>query len=277
MTLRTSVNDPNNSLDTNQCGATGNISDFQTVDNTPGFWMIIFSTLFKIFWVAILVLGIASIVLPYLFPQWAEKYRQELEEMGIAANTGRFIKNAASVDWKDAFNKVNFDNLRFVGTGRHPELKANPGLKKAVWYTGQTFIMKGYVLEYDWLKATEDFEGEKVADLLLPATDMNQAQASAYCENQDGRLPTYDELGLAYYLAFTKNWQGKTGRFLKPNLVFKINPQISLWTSTAQGEGFLTRDNFRIFTGGLKNQRYEDDGFESEAIGFLCVKNEAAK
>lgn len=197
--------------------------------------------------------------------------------MGIAADTNKFVKNAREIDWKSAFNKVNFENLRFVGTGRHPQFKAQPGLKNGAWYTGQVFIMKGYVREIDWLRLADDYKGEAFEGMLSPATEVDHSQATAYCEENGGRLPSYEEISLAYHFAFTKKWQAKVGNFLKPNLALKINGQHSLWTNTVEGAGYLKGDNFRIFTPGANTERYEDNGFESAQLSFLCVKDEIKK
>lgn len=275
--MRTSVDDPNSAPETTT--ATCNVSDFQAVDNTPGILMTLWSLLVKIWWVLFIVFGLAAIAFPYLFPQWAENYKEQLSEMGIAANTGKFIKNVRQVDWKNAFDKVNFDNLRLVGTGLHPQFDSTPGLKIGTWYTGQIFIMKSYVREYGWFKYSEGMdEQEELGEIMKsPATEIDQADAEAYCQAQGGRLPSWEELNLAYYFAFTKKWQGRTGNFLKPNLIFKINDKYSLWTNTAQGKGYLQGDNFRIFTPGAVGERYEDDGFESVKLSFLCAKDEVKK
>lgn len=274
--MRTSVDDPNNPPEI--VTTSGDISDYQAVDNTPGMWSVIWGLIIKLWWIVFIVLGLAAIVLPYLFPQWAESYKKQLSEMGIAANTNQFIRNARAVNWKDAFDKVNFDNLRLVGTGRHKQFKVMPGLKNGAWYTGQVFMMKGYVSEADWFKYSEGMDEEEVNQMMLvPVTEVDQADAQSYCQAQGGRLPSWEELSLAYYFAFTKNWQGKTGEFLKPNLIFEIDNKHALWTNTAEGSGFLKGDNFRIFTPGLADERYEDDGFESAKISFLCVKDEVKK
>lgn len=274
--MRTSVNDPASPVETTT--QAGNISDYQAVDDTPGIFMTLWGLFVKLWWTVFIVLGIAAMTFPYLFPQWAENYKEQLAEMGIAANTNKFIKNARQVNWKDAFDKVNLDNLILVGTGRHWQFKATPGLKAATWYTGQIFIMKGYVNEYNWFKHSEGLDDpEMKISMSSPATDIDQADAAEYCQTQGGRLPTWKELDLAYYFAFTKKWQKSTGNFLKPNLIFEVNKKISLWTNTVQGAGMLKGDNFRIFTPGLNDARFEDDGYESVKLGFLCVKDEAKK
>lgn len=274
--MRASVDDPNDTIETTPTSSS--VSDFQAVDNTPGILMTLWSLLVKIWWIAFIIFGLAAIAFPYLFPQWSENYKNQLSEMGIAANTAKFIKNARQVNWKDAFNKVNLDNLRLVGTGLHSQFDLTPGLKNGSWYTGQVFIMKDYVKEGDWLRYYySKLEQEDEADMLSPVTEIDHSNAADYCRSQNGRLPSWDELNLAYYFAFTKKWQGNTGNFLKPNLVFKIDSKHSLWTNTAQGKGFLRRDNFRIFTPGAADEHYEDNGFESIKLSFLCVKDEDKK
>jgi hypothetical protein len=273
--MRTSVNDPL-TPETATAGA-GDISDFQAVDDTPSVWSSLFSFLWKLLWVVIGIVTIMTVTFPYLFPQWADEYQNTLKELRIAADTPKFLKNAKSVDWKEAFTRTNFDNLRYVGTGLHPQFRANPGLKPTTWYTGQVFIMKRYVTTRDWLVYTKsNFESDAV-NIDEPMTDIDQADAAEYCRNQGGRLPTWRELDLAYYFKFTRKWQGKTGRILKPNLVFNITPEYSLWTGSAQGDGYYESDNFRIFNPGLKEPIYYDDGHEAENLGFLCVKDEIRK
>jgi hypothetical protein len=195
--------------------------------------------------------------------------------MGIAANTGRFLKNAQKVDWKEAFNKANLKNLKLVGTGRHPRFKKEPGLRDQYWYAGKFFIMKSYVSEGEWLR----FFDEKIKGKFnhMPATYIEHFDAARYCDSQKGRLPTYEELEIAYKIAFNKKWQKAVGDILKPNLILGIHGQYSLWTSTPEGDGFYNGDNFRLFTPGINDEHYKDDGFSDATLSFLCVKDETAR
>jgi len=269
--MRTSVNDPN----TPDVGVTSSntMSDYASVDDTPGALLSLGGFGMKIIYAFTIVFGVAALSFPYLFPRWAENYKKQLSEMGTVANTGKFFKNAHDVDWKAAFSKQNLKSLMLVGTGRHPQLKANPGLKAGVWFTGEVFIMKDYVTEKDFIKFKEGISIDNVPDSLTPATNVDFASASVFCKVKGGRIPTWEEISYAYWLVFTKKWQGKTGDFFKPNLRLSINKKYSVWTSTAQGDGYATRDNFRIFTPGKEDSRYEDDSFDASNLGFICVKD----
>jgi len=275
MTLRSSVSDPN------QPSATAipdsKTSDYESGDSTPGPLWSIAAFFVKTWWLWTVIVCLAALSFPYLFPHWADNYKKELSELGVAGNTARFVRNAQDVDWKKAFSNMNIRYLKLVGTGKHPEFQKTPGLKEGAWYTGQGFIMKSYVTERDFIKHETGEIVDPVPDSLLPATEIEQGDAAEYCQAQGGRLPTWEELSFAAWFAFTKSWQGATGNWLKPNLEFKITPEYSLWTSSPEGKSFLTRDNFRVFTKGKKDSLFIDDGDESSKIGFLCIKDEAKK
>lgn len=272
MTTRTTVSEANEPSVV--AAPNSSTSDYESVDDTAGPVFSIISLFVKAWWLWVLIIGAAALSFPYLFPSWAENYKKELQEMGTAANTTLFIKNAKDVNWNKAFSSMNLEYLKLVGTGRHPQFKETPGLAEGTWYTSNGFIMKSYVTEKDFIKYATGENLEGFGDNLSPATEIEQGDAAEYCQSQGGRLPTWKELSLASWFAFTKKWQGKTGDFLKPNLKFEITSKYSLWTSSPEGDGFYTRDNFRIFTRGKKDNRFEDDGVESATISFLCIKDE---
>ena len=109
--MRTSINDPYASED---AYSGTDIGDFQAVDNTSGVFVTLVNLFIKMLWLLVVILGLAALSFPYLFPDWAQNYKKELQEMGIAANTGRFLKNAKKVDWKAAFSEVNLANLYLI-------------------------------------------------------------------------------------------------------------------------------------------------------------------
>ncbi len=252
------------------------MSDFEAVDNTPGLFMTLFSFFIKIWWILFVFFGLCALSFPYLFPDWSTQYRKQLSEMGIAANTGKFIKNAAKIDWKSAFNAISLRNLRLVGTGFHPQFNTDENLEKNYWYTGEVFMMKRYVTDLEYRRFSENIFKLPDAedDMLYPATGIEHGEALEYCRARGGRLPTWEELRRAQHLADTRQWQGKTGDFIKPNLEFSVWKDYALWTNTPEGDGFFSVDNFAIFMIGGKEVVYEDDGYEYDNLGFLCAINE---
>lgn len=276
---RTSINDPDQSPPASAecCG----MSDFEAVDNTSGTVMTLFSFLTKFLWGVIILLGLCALSFPYLFPDWSTQYRKQLSEMGIAANTGRFFKNASEVDWKSAFNALSLRSLRLVGTGFHPQFNkddnlTNENLEKNYWYTGEVFIMKRYVTDLEYRRFSENIFKLPDAedDMLYPATGIEHGEALEYCSARGGRLPTWEELRRALHLADTREWQGRTGSFIKPNLEFSVWKDYALWTGTPEGDGFFDGDNFMIFNVENDNITYEDDGYQDDKLSFLCAIDE---
>jgi hypothetical protein len=271
MSLRESVSDPQTSPDTTCCGG---MSDYQAVDSTPGLFMSLVYFVMKIWWLVFIIFGLAALSFPYLFPDWAQKYKAPLREMGIAANTGKFLENTGKVDWSEAFSSENLKNLFLVGTGSHAQFKRDKNLSKEnFWYTGDVFIMKRYVTDFEYIRHKDNIfkvDGEMV----FPASEVDHDEASEYCHAQGGRLPSHLELAKAYHFATTKAWQGKTGNLIKPNLTLDIHQEYSLWTATPQSDGFFEGDNFLVFTPKIDEFYYEDNGYSSESLSFLCVVDE---
>lgn len=277
MGLRESVSDPYASSDGAAC--CGGMGDYQAVDGTPGWFMNLLSFFVKIWWIFFVILGLAALSFPYLFPDWAQKYRAPLAEMGIAANTGKFIENTGKVDWGEALSGENLKNLFLVGTGSHKQFKSDRFLtvgedgQKNFWFTGDVFMMKTYVNAPEYIRHRDNiFKIE--GDMIFPANAVDHDDAVEYCAAHGGRLPFYRELAKAWHLAGTKEWQGKTGNFIKPNLRLDIHQEFSLWTATAESEGFFAGDNFMVFVPGIEESYYEDNGYSSESLGFLCVVDE---
>lgn len=134
------------------------------------------------------------------------------------------------------------------------------------------FIMKEPVPYYAYLNFLTDSKTYKPeGDGLLPASNVEYDDARLYCASIGGRIPTLPEMVRAYRLAFTKAWQGATGNFLKPNLVFRVSPEYSLWTSTSEDTSYLGGDNFAVYTPGADSVVYEDDGYNDRNLSFLCA------
>lgn len=275
MTLRSGVDQPCEPTDDAACRG-DKTSDYKSVDSSGGFWSGL-SLFMKLVWLAMIVCGIAAFVTPYLFPQWAENYKTELSSMQIAADTGGFFKNAASINWKDALSKENKETLLLVGTGRHKDFKTNEKLEN-YWYMGKgLFVMKDYVSEPDYLRYSENIHDVTDEDMIYPATDVEQHEAAAYCQSQGGRLPSLRELQRAEYFDNVTTGQGKTGAFLRSNLILNVSPEYSLWTSTLEGDGFFSGDNYAVYTRELDIVLYEDDDYNDEKLSFVCVIPETKK
>jgi len=277
--MRDSILAANNPLEA-EAATTTTISDAQAVDDTPGGISVLFNLFIRVLWILTVSIGLCAISFPYFFPQWADENKDALKDLSIAVNTSHFIQTAKSVDWDKAFSKISLENLRYVGTGMHPLLRNNPGLKSGTFYNGKGFIMKTYVLQGEFLKFIGDLEKDAILelDLLKPVTDVDHGDAQAYCQAQGGRLPYAEEIDLSLYWAkrFSKE-KGGIITWLKPNLEFHITPKFALWTLDRQGDDYMTRDNFLAYTPGAIEHKFRDDGDDSENLSFLCFLPESKK
>jgi hypothetical protein len=277
--MRDSVLAANNPLEA-EAATTTTISDAQAGDDTPGGVSVLFNLFIRVLWVLTLLVGLCAISFPYFFPQWADDNKDALKDLSIAVNTSHFIQTAKSVDWERAFSKVSLESLRYVGTGMHPVLRKNPGLKEGTFYNGKGFMMKTYVREGEFLKFAGDIPKDRVLEvgLLQPAVDVEHDDAQAYCQAQGGRLPYAEEIDLSLYWA--KRFSKKKGgiiTWLKPNLAFHITPKFALWTLDRQGDDYTTRDNFLAYVPGASKHEFRDDGDDSENLSFLCFLPERKK
>jgi len=250
------------------------VDDSESVDNTRGILWNIFTLVLRIWWVWFILITALAFSFPYIFPDFAKENFKELQEIRIAGNTPLFFQNVKKIKWEDALTSESLERLTKVGTGRHPVFKDKPELKEHWFYIGNnTLMMKDYVPQ--WSFDGGRTESDHKPDILFPATDIEYSEAAAYCASsgQDYGLPTYAELELAYAFMLANRSQGKMGALLKPNLELNIHPDYPLWTSTPEADGFWSGDNRRIFDPGDPNsQRFEDDGFNSEKLSFLCIR-----
>lgn len=278
MTLRKSVHE--SFSDPGYGGGADDVSDFQAVDQTQGFALRLIGVCVRLWWIFIIVIGLAAVSFPYLFPQWAKSYQDELKGISSATDTSKLLRNIARVDWRRAFTRRNLENLKYVGTGLHPVFGDDPALKEKWFYSGQVLIMKTYVSDYDMMSSRERRVWNAKGGLKFPAIGVEHGEAAEYCASlgTGTRLPTYRELSIAYLLSLEKEGQGAVGKALKPNLDLKLFESKALWTTDRQpSSGWLSGlgsgDNFRVFVpGGIDREIYKDDGFESHELSFLCVR-----
>ncbi|MFH2131594.1 MAG: SUMF1/EgtB/PvdO family nonheme iron enzyme [bacterium] len=258
------------------------VSNAQAVDETPGrVWTVIKASLFICFILAVVIFGAANIM-KQAFPEWAKRNSRQLS--GIEMKTSvEIVKNAAKVPWFSAFKKKNIKDLRYVGTGLHPDYHANPAFKKKFFYQGTVHMMKDYVMDVDMMPAAERARLNEQGGLNFPAIGVDHSEAALYCKSlgEGYRLPTYSELEAAYKLITEQKEQKVRGRF-KPNLALTVYETKDQWTSTIQpSEGWFSRfrndDNYQIFSIKSDGVRYEDDGYDDESVSFRCVKEPSKK
>ncbi|MCP4755996.1 MAG: SUMF1/EgtB/PvdO family nonheme iron enzyme [Proteobacteria bacterium] len=269
MTVRDSLFETSDSPTTTVRDDAGNAQSVETESS-------IITILWKFWWVAALAVVLFALLMRALFPVWAKKNEKELNQITkIADKSTAIVEKATRVNWLGAFKKKNLTNLKYVGTGLHPEYKRNPALKIKFFFAGEVFMMKDYVREADLLDPEDQARLNRKGGLNFPAYGISQSEASEYCAGLGAsyRLPAYDELLLAERLA-----RDKKKISLKRNLEFKAFETKDQWTSTIQPSvgwfsSLRTDDNFRIFsTNNHDGARYEDDGYDSETLSFRCVK-----
>ena len=254
-----SANDPNTIEDECPYAYTENTGDYQAVSKPENIWLAFTAVFVKGWFIFTLIVFGIVLLCAYLFPHMKQNHATEFEEIGIGVNSFRFARNVLSIDWTEILSKENLQYLKMVGTGRH-EL-SNPTL----WNVGEAL---GYNFLIQTSYMTEDLLGKWTF-----VTDIEQDEASQRCAalGPGYDLPSYNELKLAAYYAKLTYEQGRIGKKLKPNLRLDIFSTISLWTSTPEGSGYVDGDNYRIYTPGSTEVRYEDDGYESSQLGLLCV------
>jgi len=250
------------------------VDDAESVDNTSGIIWNVFTLLLRVWWLWFTLIALLAFSFPYIFPDFAKQNFKELHEIRIAANTKLFFENVKNIKWEDALTPESLERLTKVGTGRDQIFKDNPELKEHWWKADLGLLMmKDYVTQWSFDGGRTDSEYRP--DVLFPATDIEFGEAAAYCASlgQDYGLPTYAELELALAFLLANKSQGKMGALLKSNLELNINPEYLLWTVTPESDGFWSGDNRRIFDAGNPNsRRFEDDGFNSENLSFLCIR-----
>lgn len=254
-----SADDPNTLEDTCPYEYTENTGDYQSVSKPENIWLAFTSIFVKGWFIFTLIVFGIVLLCAYLFPNMKQNHETEFKEIGIGVNSFRFARNVLSIDWTEIFSKDNLQYLTMVGTGRHEF--AGPNL----WNVGEA-------LDYNFL-IQKSYMRESLLGVSVVITDIEQDEASQRCAalGPGYDLPSYNELKLAaYYVAQTEK-QGRIGARLKPNLALDIKSSLSLWTSTPEGSGVLNGDNYRIYTPGSTELRYEDDGYESPQLGLLCV------
>ncbi len=257
--MRLSAGEPNTIEDECVYDYTKNTGDFQAVSKSENVWLA-FTTIFVKGWfIFTLIVFLIVVLCAYLFPDMKRNNETEFKEIGIGVNSFRFARNVLSIDWTEIFSTTNLQYLTMVGTGRH-EL-SGPNL----WNVGEKL---GYGFLIQTTYAREDLLG-----VSMIITDIEQDEAAQRCAalGPGYDLPSYNELKLADYYAGLTAEQGRIGDRLKPNLRLDIQPGYPLWTSTPEGSGLLNGDNYRIYEYGSTELRYEDDGYESSQLGFLCV------
>ena len=247
------------------------ISDYGAADDSSGFVYNMFMMCLKVATIAIIVFGVAAMAAPYLTPKFYAKYKSQLLEMGIAANTGRFIKNAADINWMDVISDK--ESFFYVGTGKHPFFKKNPELRKDFTYIGDgVLIRKNYINDLEYIEFTEGLGSvPEDADMAMPASNIEHEEAQRYCNARKGRLPYDYEIKRALAFFNMKDIQGKAGEFLKPNLSLNITSQFKLWTSTPQGDSYTEADNYLLYQRGATEMEFKDDGYQNDDLSFLCV------
>jgi len=262
--MRLSAGDPNTTEDEYTSVYTENTGDLRAVSLTENVWISFASLFVKGWFIFTLIVFLIVVLCAYLFPDMKRNNETEFKEIGIGVNSFRFARNVLSIDWTEIFSTTNLQYLTMVGTGRH-EL-SGPNL----WNVGEKL---GYGFLIQTTYASEDLLG--VWDTI---TDIEQGEAAQRCAalGPGYDLPSYNELKLAdYYAGLTAEQNsssfGRIGDRLKPNLRLDIQAGFPLWTSTPEGNGFLNGDNYRLYEHASTELRYEDDGYESPQLGFLCV------